>query len=385
PSAAQSSVRPAVSSTGKTAANARPAATAHTATPRAAASVRVGESTRAKHKSAEKPDARVKAAKSKPDKSKKPSGGGAAAKAQDPNKKKRILILAGIALLCVIIIITTVCVAVSCSKRKEGGTVFHNPYVTRTKVGYYSEYLGTVARNVPTEVKDEGRSSVGYPTYGSTLRECLGSDSDKVALRNAIIGESSYLTTVNTWNGGGGGYNRFDANGYLYNGEEPARDANGNHRKLYKHTGSVGLYLGDVADSEPGVIKRLTLMPRGYGSYSITGLYAPAGEVVKIEISEEDMNAVGGLEFHVGQALYNGKANNIWTAKNAMNRMPVIMNTVKINKDTATLKDGVYTGYIGSFLGGPIYVRNTSKAFTVTISGAVKYKHFILGYTTPEE
>ena len=315
----------------------------------------------------------------------KSAGGGAAAKAQDPNKKKRILILAGIALLCVIIIVTTVCVAVSCSLRKEGGEAFRNPYVTKTKVGYYSEYLGTVERKIPKEVKDEGRSSVGYPTYGSTLKDTIGITDDKVALRNAIIGESSYLTSVNTWNGGGGGYNRMDANGYLYNKEEPTLDANGNHRQLYKHTGSVGLYLGDVADDEPGIVKRLTLKPRGYTSYSITGLYAPAGEVVKVEISEEDMKAVGELVFHVGQALYNGKANNIWTAKNAMNRMPVIMNTLVINPSTATLKDGVYTGYIGSFVGGPIYVRNTNSAFTLTVSGAVKYKHFILGYTTSEE
>ena len=44
-------------------------------------------------------------------------------------------------------------------------------------------------------------------------------------------------------------------------------------------------------------------------------------------------------------------------------------------------------GYIGSFLGGPIYISNPPKAkqFTVTISGAVPYKHFIFGVTTKEK
>ena len=143
------------------------------------------------------------------------------------------------------------------------------------------------------------------------------------------------------------------------------------------------MYGGNVADNEEAIVKRVTMNPRGYG-YSVTGVYAPAGEVLKVEMSEEDMNATNGVRIHIGQALFNGKANNIWAAKN-INRMPVILNTFVIDKNTATLKDGVYTAYIGSFLGGPVYVVNESVTFSVTVSGGVRYSHFILGHTTPEE
>ena len=182
-----------------------------------------------------------------------------------------------------------------------------------------------------------------------------------------------------------------DEDGWLYNGkvtdENPtyALEKDGQFRRLYQHTASVGLYGGNVSDSEQGIIQQVTLTPRGYNSYSVTGVYAPAGEVIKVQISEADMNATGGITVHIGQALYNGQANNIWMEKNVMNRMPIILNTMYVNKDTAKLEDGVYTAYVGSFLGGPIYIRNTSVTVTATISGAVPYSHYILGYTTPGE
>ncbi len=150
-----------------------------------------------------------------------------------------------------------------------------------------------------------------------------------------------------------------DAEGNLYLNGEPT----GN--KLYKHSASVGMYMGDVSDSEPAIVKNVTLRHRAANSYNLTGLYAPAGEVIKIEISEEDLNAVhtngqtsnnSGILVHIGQALYNRKANNIWPAKN-VNRMPVILNTMRVDKNTATYneKTHTYTAYVGSFLGGPIF------------------------------
>lgn len=48
------------------------------------------------------------------------------------------------------------------------------------------------------------------------------------------------------------------------------------------------MYEGDVKNDEPAIIKRLTIRPRNSGNH-ITGLYAPAGEVVKIELSKEDL------------------------------------------------------------------------------------------------
>ena len=255
---------------------------------------------------------------------------------------------------------------------------YNMSYKSKTKVGFSAKKIGTVTRNIPKSTTDEGLKT-GYPTYGYTLSSVLGGDDEKTAMRNALIDESNYL------NAQSGSYDRMDKDGFLYLGDEPALDSKGHHRRLYKHTAAVGMYLGDVSDDEQASIKEITMRPRGYNGYGVTGLYAPAGETVKISISEADMEATGGLTIHIGQALYNGQANNIWAAKNAMSRMPVILNTMNVNKATATLENGVYTAYVGSYLGGPIYIRNVGATFTATISGGVPYSHFILGYTTQEE
>ena len=264
---------------------------------------------------------------------------------------------------------------------------YDNSFKSTTVVGFSSKQIGTVTRNVPKKTENGGLST-GYPVYGSTLSGVIGGTDDKKAMRDALIAESNYLCANGTSNasGGGGGYDRMDARGFLYLGDEPALDKKGKHRQLYKHSAAEGMYLGNVSDNEQAVIKQVTMRPRGYNGYGVTGIYAPAGEVIKIRISEADMEATGGLTIHIGQALYNGQANNIWTAKNQMQRFPVILNTMTLNKTTATLgDDGYYTGYVGSFLGGPLYIRNTNATFTATISGGVPYPHFILGYTTKEE
>ena len=266
---------------------------------------------------------------------------------------------------------------------------YDTKFSTNTQVGYYSEVLGEVERNIPAQTRDEGLSV--YPRYGSTLGTVIGGGDAQVKARDALIYESSYLTAANTWNGGAGGYTWMDENGFLYKGTtaepEQVLDKSGHHRRLYKHTASVGLYGGDVSNSEKAIIKRVTLRPRGYNSYSVTGVYAPAGEVIKITLSAKDMDATGGISIHIGQALYNGKANNIWTAKNQMQRLPILLNTMNVNKNTATYDEetDTYTAYVGSFIGGPLYIRNTNATFTATISGGVAYSHFILGYTTEEE
>ncbi len=290
------------------------------------------------------------------------------------NPKARIAIIGTGVLLLAVMILGIVLGAVSCGKKN--GSLYVNPYKTRTMVGYSAEYLGEVKRTIPKQVQDEGLPT-GYPQYGKgqnlTTEE-----------KTAMINEASYLCARPTWNAVGT-YDKMDALGYLYMADgTPVLDKNATHRRLYKHTAAVGLYRGNVADNEPAIIKRVTMRPRRYG-YSVTGVYAPAGEVLKIEISEKDMEAVGGgITIHIGQALYNGKANNIWTAR-GINRMPVILNTMNVDKTTATLENGVYTAYVGSYLGGPVYIRNKSASFSVTISGGVRYSHFILGYTTPEE
>lgn len=232
--------------------------------------------------------------------------------------------------------------------------IFTSEIHNTSKVGYYAEYLGTAERRSP-QVSDGGLES--YPMYGETF-------SASEQLKQAVFDENTAL------NASASTYDSMDAEGNLYLAGEPTGG------KLYKHTAAAGMYEGDVSDDEPALVKRISVQSRGGGNY-LTGLYAPAGEVVKIEMSEKDLRATGGLKIEIGQALTNGQANNIWLARD-FNRMPVILNTMTASKTLS---------YVGSFLGGPIYVRpvNAGADFTVTVSGGVAYSHFILGYTAREE
>lgn len=411
----------------KTAATAKPAATpAKTATSAAMAETAVTEP-KSEPKTTAKPakssvqtkaaDTEIKKAESKKtvsgEKSAKKSGGSGISLTA---VQKDRLIFYGIIGLALIMVLCLILGIVFGSRSCTGmnwvlgqDPVNANPYKQTTMVGYSSETVGTVRRNKPVQdIHDEREffplgidvaEDARYPKYGYTMSSVVGSDPDgsKAAARTVLINESDYLTAYGTHNNSGNGnngagtYNKMDKDGYLYfvnNGTTtPATYDNGTHRQLYKHTASVGLYLGDVSDDEPGIIKQVTLRPRGYSSYSVTGVYAPAGEVIKIELSDADMTATGGITIHIGQALYNGQSNNIWTAKGQMQRFPNILNTMVVNKSTAEFNEetGIWTAYVGSFIGGPLYVRNTSATVSLTISGGVAYRHFILGSTTAEE
>jgi len=229
-------------------------------------------------------------------------------------------------------------------------------YPTYSKVGYFAEYLGETTRK-PARVSNGGLAR--YPVYGTVLANTTEDE------RKAIIAENDGLNaSANT-------YDLMDADGNLYlNGTKTGK-------KLYKHSAAEGMYFGNVDDSQKAVIKRLHYKSRPAGDH-ITGLYAPAGEVIKIEISQSDLEKTGGIKVLIGQALQNEQANNIWSARSDMSRMPIILNKMTVNTTT---------GYVGSYLGGPIYIKpvKAGTEFTVTISGAVTYPHFILGYTTEEE
>lgn len=227
------------------------------------------------------------------------------------------------------------------------------------KVGQQSVTLGTTARNIPTSTSNEGLNE-RYPTYGTSLADITDEEKDNILAEDALLRVS------------GGTYDSMDAEGNLYlNGSATGR-------KLYKHTSSVGMYYSDVDDNEPAVIEQVTISTNEVRNY-VTGLYAPAGEVIKIEISEQDLNNAGGeLLIILGQVSHRNNENNIWKARNDFSRMPIVANQMKVISTTA---------YVGTYLGGPIYVypKTFGTTFTVKISGAVKYAHYIHGQTTKEE
>ena len=288
--------------------------------------------------------------------------------------KKRLIILPALAVLFVVCLVLGIVFAAKSCTGIDGllsRDAVSVGAANTTQVGAYYVETGTVKRNKPVSEARDGGLASGYPEYGKTLN--LTTEQ-----KNAIIEENNSLVA-------GTSYDKMDQNGYLYLKGEPVKDASGEHRQLYRHTASVGLYYGDVSDSEPGVVKQMSFRHRTYNSYyEVTGLYAPAGEVIKVQMSEEDMEKTDGISIHIGQALYNGQANNIWAARE-FNRMPVILNTMNMTKDTSELEGGVYTCYVGSYFGGPIYIRDETESYTVTISGGVNYAHYILGVTTEDE
>lgn len=226
------------------------------------------------------------------------------------------------------------------------------------KVNQWQQTLGTVARNIPTSASSEGCNE-RYPTYGSNI-DFSDEEKDNILQENALIVASD--TT----------YDSMDADGNFYlKGEATGK-------KLYKHVASEGMYYGNVFDDQPAVVERITVTATEQRNY-VTGLYAAPGEVVKIEISEADLAAVGGsLTVVVGQVSHRNNVNNIWKEKSFV-RMPVIATKFVVTAPTS---------YVGFHLGGPIFIYPTTangETFTVTVSGAVKYAHYIHGQTTREQ
>ena len=221
--------------------------------------------------------------------------------------------------------------------------------------GQSFKLLGTIKRQNP-EISNEG--CLRYPVYGTSIENIT--QEEKIAL----INESDYLKSSSTT------YDKMDKDGNLYlNGEKL-------NRKLYKHSTSSYNFYGEPDANEDAVIKEITTNARVRGNH-LTGLYAPAGEVITVEISENDLKKTGGVYIELGQYAQNNQLNNIWEARNDFSRMP-LMGTEMLANET--------TNYVGSFLGGPIYITPKNPCeFTVKISGALEYCHFIYGLTTKEE
>ncbi|MBD5131574.1 MAG: hypothetical protein HDT28_03125 [Clostridiales bacterium] len=297
-----------------------------------------------------------------------------------------------------------------------------------------SEYLGAVDKVVKPvkEVMDEHETYgvTQYPYYGRNLKTSTNN-------RDAIYWESISLLPQPTWRSRGI-YNGIDAEGYLLKngqrilansddvdeddedeegevisggedagleeGEEVVEGSttvneqfNKKYRMLYKHTASITMYGGGLSDKEPRIVKKITALTHAkLASTTITGLYAPAGEVIKIEIPEAEYKAAGGIAVYIGQN-YNldqqvaVEFTSSGVKGNGFTRMTDILSKFELRDKykNVTIENGIATAYVGSFLGGPIYFRpinnSVERKVSVTISGAVRYQHFILGVTTPEE
>jgi len=190
---------------------------------------------------------------------------------RDYSKKEKWTVGVALIVATLILLIVPLSVGLAFTYPKK---IFTQTYANQTKVGITSEYLGEVERKIPSSVSNEGLDENLYPTYGYTK-------SMTVEQKEQVIAESRNLTAVGTWvdvrERTKNTYDAMDKEGNLYlNGVDTGRD-------LYKHSASVGLYYGNVSDEEKAIVKKLTIKSRGAG-YNITGLYAPAGEIIKIQI-----------------------------------------------------------------------------------------------------
>ena len=242
-------------------------------------------------------------------------------------------------------------------------------------VEYYSEMISLTQTNFLDELEStevERKLPTGGFRYESCNEKILyGGNNNAINDKyDEILAENNKLIPSST------NYDEIDENGkLLLNGVDT-------ERKLYKHIFSDGLYDGsstpqNIRDDEKACRKKFKVNPVSTTNY-ITGLYAPPGEIITIEISKEDLDKIGGsLPFYIGHYSHNNVI-SINKQQIGIKRVPNVYSNLVIKKTK---------GYIGSFLGGPIYISNPPKAkqFTVTISGAVPYKHFIFGVTTKEK
>ena len=222
-----------------------------------------------------------------------------------------------------------------------------------TRVGINYILLDSYERE-NVEIKDGGLAY--YPSYMTNLSD--------TTLNQSILDENIKLLSSSTT------YNSMDSSGNLY------LDGIDINQKLYKHSASIGLYGSDLSSDELAVSKKIIVKePKPLGNY-ITGLFAPAGEVIKIEISEKDLAKVGSLEVCIGPATGKNQSHDI--PKTVIyNRMPKLVNKMSVVSTTT---------YVGSYFGGPIYISSkNSKPFSVTISNAVEYLYYVNGYTSEEE
>ncbi|MDE7301320.1 MAG: hypothetical protein K2N47_04035, partial [Clostridia bacterium] len=318
---ATTAAKPASSTTKSTSTTAKPAASTKqtTAAAKPATTNAKPTSTAAKPATATakpaasaKPTTTAKQSKKNLEKSTDTNGGkgfaGLVAMIRD-NKKVRIIVIAVLAFVCALTLILGITLGVKgCNTPNDPFDNFNDLTVTtvasshknKTQVGYSGEILGTVERYKPVSgMQNEGFNNGSYPKFGSTLNLTTQQKTDLIILNRKLTANGTWVDVSKRTTGS---YDKMDKDGYLYklDGTKPG---NGVPEQLYKHTASVGMYGGNVSDSEKAVIKKLTIRPRSYGSYySVTGLYAPAGEVIKIQLSDADMKATGGLTIHIGQA-----------------------------------------------------------------------------------
>lgn len=213
-----------------------------------------------------------------------------------------------------------------------------------------SKSLGEIPRTLP-EVSNGGL--VRYPQYNKLLSNAT------VEEKESILAENKELFN----------YDKMDKDGNLYKNGEFL------NKKLTKHSASIGLYGSEIPDSAKAYAKRIRITPHDIGN-NMTGLYAAPGEIVTVILNQND--AKRNMFVDIGQCNARQGGNNIPVNKE-FNRMPMLKTALKLTETV---------NYIGSPLGGPIYIRNEGgslEPYEITVIGAIEMPHYFHAFTTDSE
>lgn len=132
---------------------------------------------------------------------------------------------------------------------------------------------------------------------------------------------------------------------------------------------------GAVPEDAPR-ISRAVKIPLNRPRWNFTGLYAPPGEVIRIQTSRELIGATVIIGCH---------RDNIAASKRVQtHRFPIISNSHKLEKNAIEVSNP-FGGMIYIDVPGKAEWEKTRATCRVEISGAVEAPHFVLGETTPAE
>ncbi len=213
-----------------------------------------------------------------------------------------------------------------------------------------------IKRNLPKKISNGGLHQ--YPTFDKAVTDSY--------LKNELV-----LENIELYN-----FDSLDKNGYYY------KDGVKTGQSLYKHTAADMMYGTKLSDEQTAVEKYMhvnnssfNLDSMDFGSIT-TGLYAPAGEIITIEIDEEVANQ--NIEVYIGAMTSKANTNDLTKDVDEFFRMPLTTSSVTMN-NTIT--------YTGSPLGGLIYLYNGGARIDVDIkiSGAVEATHYVVGSSTKED
>lgn len=213
-----------------------------------------------------------------------------------------------------------------------------------------SRHLGTVSRNLP-ETTNGGLAR--YPQYNKNLANATTEEKQAILAENKAIYD----------------YDKIDKEGNLY------KNGLALGKKLTKHSAAEGLYGSALPEDAAACAKRIRITPHNIGN-NMTGLYAAPGEVVTIILNQKD--AQRNMFVDIGQCNARQGGNNIPVNKN-FNRMPMLKTAMRLTETE---------NYIGSPLGGPIYIRNEGGSldpYEITIIGAIEMPHYFHAFTSDSE